>query len=72
MRDFPYERLAGGREAYTWVRDDIVAPSFKGRWDFYSNRKRGVGFDLPALEHLLCGENMLLDKLRHARHAAGL
>merc|ERR1712032_1035648 len=49
----------------------IIAPCFKGRWDFYSNRKR-AGFDLPALEHVLCGENMILDKLRYARRAANL
>ena len=60
LRDFPYERLGGNsREAGAWVRDEIVAPCFKGRWEFYSNRKRGGGFDLPALEQMLCGENML-------------
>lgn len=72
LRDFPYERLEGGREAGAWVRDDVVAPNFRGRWDFYSNKKQGAGFDLAALEHTLCGENMLLDRLRYSRLKAGI
>ena len=55
-----------------WVRDEIVAPSFKGSWDFYGNRKRGEGLDLPGLEQLLCGRGMLLGRLRYACRSAGL
>jgi len=72
IRDFPFDRLEGGREAGAWVRDEVVAPHFRGRWNFYSNKKHGAGFDLPAWEHLLNGENMLLDSLRYARLKVGL
>lgn len=72
IRDFPYERLRGDREAIAWVRDEVVAPSFRDRWDFYSNRKRGAGLDLQTLEHILCGKNMLLDRLRYARRVVAL
>merc|ERR1711924_230687 len=72
LRDFPYHRLRAGREAGAWVRDEVIAPIFKGHWDFYSNRKRGVVFDLVALENILCGQNMLLVRLRHAQNAANL
>mmetsp|Transcript_55729 Transcript_55729/g.125677 ORF Transcript_55729/g.125677 Transcript_55729/m.125677 type:complete len:206 (-) Transcript_55729:80-697(-) len=72
LRDFPYNRLQGGQEAGSWVRDEVIAPNFRGRWNFYSNRKCGQGFDLPALDHLLCGENMLLDRLRYARRAVNI
>eukprot|EP00747_Dinoflagellata_sp_TGD_P187413 gnl/TRDRNA2_/TRDRNA2_45058_c0_seq1.p1 gnl/TRDRNA2_/TRDRNA2_45058_c0~~gnl/TRDRNA2_/TRDRNA2_45058_c0_seq1.p1 ORF type:complete len:225 (+),score=48.91 gnl/TRDRNA2_/TRDRNA2_45058_c0_seq1:74-748(+) len=68
LRDFPYDRLHGGREVGAWVRDEVVAKSFRGHWDFYSNRKR-IGFDLQALENVLNGKNMLLDRLRFARRS---
>lgn len=71
VRDFPYDKLSKGREAGAWVRDEVIAPTFKGYWDFYSNRKR-AGFDLPALHHLFSGENMLLDKLRYVHKATDL
>lgn len=72
IRDFPYDRLEGGREAGAWVRDEVVAPNFRGRWNFYSNKKHGAGFDLKALDSMLTGQNMLLDKLRYARLSASL
>jgi len=71
LKEFPYLRLPGGREAGTWVRDDMVAPCFKGRWKFYSNQKE-QGFDLPTLVRTLTGENGLLDRLYYAKRAACL
>eukprot|EP00931_Biecheleriopsis_adriatica_P046555 TRINITY_DN26750_c0_g1_i2.p1 TRINITY_DN26750_c0_g1~~TRINITY_DN26750_c0_g1_i2.p1 ORF type:complete len:229 (-),score=56.32 TRINITY_DN26750_c0_g1_i2:21-707(-) len=71
LRDFPYMSLPAGREAGAWVRDELVAPCFAGRWDFYSNRKE-IGFDLNEFSEALCGTNMLLDRLRFDRQAAGM
>eukprot|EP00933_Yihiella_yeosuensis_P024443 TRINITY_DN18952_c0_g1_i1.p1 TRINITY_DN18952_c0_g1~~TRINITY_DN18952_c0_g1_i1.p1 ORF type:complete len:245 (-),score=46.12 TRINITY_DN18952_c0_g1_i1:130-864(-) len=67
IRDFPYLNLRGGREAGKWVRDEIVAPCFEGYWDFYANRKEGEDMSLLDLYTLLCGEGMLLERLRYAR-----
>jgi len=73
IRDFPYDKLQGGKEAGAWVRDDVVAPRFRGLWSFYTNKKLQChDVDLAALEHLLCGENMLLDSLRYVQHATQL
>ena len=66
VRDFPYHGLSESREICGYVRDEIVAPCFKGRWDFYTNRKR-AGFDPISLEQMLCGQNQLLDRLKHAQ-----
>mmetsp|Transcript_97795 Transcript_97795/g.188643 ORF Transcript_97795/g.188643 Transcript_97795/m.188643 type:complete len:204 (+) Transcript_97795:62-673(+) len=66
LKEFPYLRLLGGREAGTWVRDELVAPCFTGRWKFYSNQKLR-GFDLPALVKTLTSENGLLDRLYYAK-----
>jgi len=73
LRDFPYHRLRGGKEVGTWVRDEVVAPVFKGHWDFYSNRKR-VGFSLDGLVEALCSEkeSSLLHRLQYAKLAGGL
>merc|ERR1740121_1526504 len=72
IRDFPFDRLEGGKEAGAWVRDEVVAPHFRGRWNFYSNKKHGAGFDMPALDNMLNGENRLLASLRFARLKAAL
>lgn len=71
LRDFPYEKLSKGREAGAWVRDEVIAPTFKGHWDFYSNRKR-LGYDPLALDHLFNGKNMLLEKLQYVRQSTNL
>ena len=71
LRDFPYNRLEGGGEVGAWVRDVLLAPSFRGRWDFYSNKKVEAGFDLPSLEHILCGRDQILDRLRYAKFVTG-
>ena len=66
LRDFPYHRLEGGGEVGAWVRDVLLVPSFRGRWDFYNNKKAGAGFDLPSLAHVLCDQDQILDRLRYA------
>ncbi|CAK9025650.1 unnamed protein product [Durusdinium trenchii] len=68
LRDFPYLRLPEGREAGSWIRDEIVAPVFQERWDFYNNKKL-QGFNLDQLYMLLSGKNMLLDRLRHVQQS---
>ena len=66
VRAFPYDGLSENRAVGSYVRDEIVAPCFKGRWDFYSNRKR-AGFDPISFEQMMCGQNQLLDRLKHAQ-----
>lgn len=66
LRDFPYLNIREGREAGCWIRDEVVASMFRGHWDFYNNRKL-AGFNLEEFHQLLSGQNMLLDRLRHAR-----
>ena len=71
LRDFPYNHLEDGGEVGMWVRDVLLAPSFRGRWDFYENQKVDMGFDLPSLVHILCGRNQILDRLRYAKVYTG-
>ena len=71
LRDFPYKHLEGGGIVGAWVRDELLAPLFRGRWNFYSNRKVNAGFDLPSLVHILCGQNQILDRLRYAKVYTG-
>ena len=66
LRDFPFLKLPGGRQAGPWVRDSLVAPLFDGFWDFYTNRKLS-GFTLQEFYLLLEGRNMLIDRLKYAR-----
>ena len=66
IRNFPYKQIDKDPEVGTWVRDDVVAPMFAGSWDFYANKKRDDGFDLPGLHKLLCGEQRLLERLHWA------
>mmetsp|Transcript_41319 Transcript_41319/g.92793 ORF Transcript_41319/g.92793 Transcript_41319/m.92793 type:complete len:179 (-) Transcript_41319:50-586(-) len=72
LRDFPYHKLNGGQEAGAWVRDEVVAPVFNGRWHFYSNQKVR-GFTLQGLVEVLCEDKdrSLLPRLRIAKIAGG-
>mmetsp|Transcript_19243 Transcript_19243/g.34854 ORF Transcript_19243/g.34854 Transcript_19243/m.34854 type:complete len:180 (-) Transcript_19243:89-628(-) len=72
VRDFPYHKLNGGQEAGAWVRDEVVAPVFKGHWRFYSNQK-ARGFTLEGLLAVLSEdkERSLLGRLRIAKLAGG-
>ena len=71
LRDFPFHRMTAGRTAGAWVRDEVIAPVFHGRWDFYNNTKAS-GYDFKTMEHMLNGQNMLIAKLRYVQRSANL
>jgi hypothetical protein len=60
LRDFPYTELRT-RHLGILIRDEVVAPCFQGRWNFYNNKKVGEGF---SLESLVAMFYTLVDRLR--------
>jgi hypothetical protein len=65
IKGFPYKHIDEDPTVGAFVRDEVIAPIFKGKWELYSNEKYGAGLDLPELYRLLCGENMLLERLHY-------
>eukprot|EP00929_Paragymnodinium_shiwhaense_P114231 TRINITY_DN82571_c0_g1_i1.p1 TRINITY_DN82571_c0_g1~~TRINITY_DN82571_c0_g1_i1.p1 ORF type:complete len:197 (-),score=46.66 TRINITY_DN82571_c0_g1_i1:272-862(-) len=73
LREFPYTTLDEDCSVGAWIRDDVVATAFKGWWDFYENRPLDEQpLSIKDVMKILCGEGMLLERLRFARLAARL
>lgn len=69
IKEFQFREIKGGPAVGTWLQKDVVAPIFKGRWDYYSNKKCAAGFDLVSFERAL---TTLVSNLRIVQTQAGI
>jgi len=67
IKEFPYYDLRGGRQVGAWVRDKVVAPLFGLRWDFYTNKRKGLGYTLEDVVLIL---NELVRRLKSVQETA--